>query len=77
MDVKNTADFYNKVAERCSFKQLKQDYVKRDKGGVLFRKGKYEQQDKDSKLHCKVIEIVFQGYSEIVIHKVDQNQFNT
>lgn len=66
MDVKNTADFYNKVAERCSFKQLKQDYVKRDKGGVLFRKGKYEQQDKDSKLHCKVIEIVFKGYSEIV-----------
>jgi hypothetical protein len=42
LDVKNTADFYNKVAERCSFKQLKQDYVKRDKGGVLFRKGKYE-----------------------------------
>lgn len=42
LDVKNTAEFYNKVAEKCSFKQLKQDYVKRDKGGVLFRKGKYE-----------------------------------
>jgi len=42
LDVKNTADFYNKMAEKCSFKQLKQDYVKRDKGGVLFRKGKYE-----------------------------------
>lgn len=39
LDVKNTAEFYNKVAEKCSFKQLKQDYVKRDKGGVLFRKG--------------------------------------
>lgn len=42
LNVKNTEDFYNKVAEKCSFKHLKQDYDKRDKGCVLFRKGNYE-----------------------------------
>ena len=64
MVVKNTADFYNKVAERCSFKQLKQDHVKRDKGDVLFRKGKYDHNKikianrsaRSSKLHSKGIQ---------------------
>ena len=42
LNVKNSTEFYGKVAESCSFEKLKQDYGRRDghNRNTMFRKGK-------------------------------------